>query len=74
MRVLVVAPHADDETLGAGGVMARYAAEGHDVIVAVMTGHGEKGPHPLFAREAWTVVREEARRAYSILGVKDVLF
>lgn len=74
MRVLVVAPHADDETLGAGGVIARYAAEGHEVFVAVMTGHGEKGPHPVFPRETWTVVREEAREAYKILGVKDMFF
>jgi LmbE family N-acetylglucosaminyl deacetylase len=74
MRVLVVAPHADDESLGAGGVMARYAAEGHDVFVAVMTGHGESAPHPIFPREVWTVVRAEARRAFSILGVKDVFF
>jgi LmbE family N-acetylglucosaminyl deacetylase len=71
---LVVAPHADDETLGAGGVMARYAAEGHDVFVAVMTGHGEKGPHPVFPAESWHIVRAEARRAYEILGVKDVFF
>lgn len=74
MRVLVVAPHADDETLGAGGVIARYAAESHEVFVAVMTGHGEKDPHPIFPREAWTMVRAEAGRAYDILGVKDVLF
>jgi LmbE family N-acetylglucosaminyl deacetylase len=74
LRVLVVSPHADDETLGAGGVMARYAAEGHDVFVAVMTGHGDNAPHPLWPREVWSTVREEARRAYAILRVKDVLF
>ena len=35
MRVLVVAPHADDETIGVGGAIARYASEGHHIVVAV---------------------------------------
>lgn len=35
MNVLVVAPHADDETIGAGGTMLRYRAEGHNVDLVV---------------------------------------
>ncbi len=34
---LVLAPHPDDEVLGAGGAMARWAREGHTVHVAVVT-------------------------------------
>lgn len=74
MKVLVVAPHADDETLGAGGTIARLAGEGHDVVVAVLTGFGEREPHPLWDREYWDVIRGEARRAYEVLGVSEVLF
>jgi len=33
MRVLVIAPHPDDEILGCGGTMARRIAEGHEVYV-----------------------------------------
>ncbi len=73
MRILVVAPHADDEVLGVGGTMARYADLGHDVIVAIMTGHGEDGPHPLFPKSAWDVVRAEAKEAHAILGVKETI-
>ncbi|MFE0023384.1 PIG-L deacetylase family protein [Amycolatopsis sp. NPDC059021] len=36
-RVLVVAPHPDDETLGCGGTIARLAAEGVDVHVLAVT-------------------------------------
>lgn len=36
-RTLVVAPHPDDEVLGAGGTIARLAAEGEEVFVAVVT-------------------------------------
>lgn len=32
MRVLVVSPHPDDETLGAGGTIARLTAEGNEVF------------------------------------------
>ncbi len=73
MNVLVIAPHADDETLGLGGTIARYAAEGHHVVVAVLTGHGA-GTHPIWPVEAWTRVRGEAAQAMEILGVRDLLF
>lgn len=32
MRTLVVSPHPDDETLGAGGTIARLTAEGNEVF------------------------------------------
>jgi len=36
MTVLVVAAHPDDEVLGCGGTMARLAAEGQDVKIAIV--------------------------------------
>jgi LmbE family N-acetylglucosaminyl deacetylase len=35
--MLVIAPHPDDETLGAGGLIARQRMRGTDVIVAAVT-------------------------------------
>ncbi|MBT1062892.1 PIG-L family deacetylase [Bowmanella sp. Y26] len=35
--VLIVAPHADDETLGCGGSILRYIAEGHSVHWLLIT-------------------------------------
>lgn len=72
-KVLVIAPHADDETLGVGGSIAKHAAAGDEVYVAVITGHGE-APHPLWPREAWDTVRAEARYAAAILGVHELSF
>jgi LmbE family N-acetylglucosaminyl deacetylase len=66
--VLVVAPHADDETLGAGGSIARFVAAGRQVTVALMTGHGSD-PHPLFSPEAIDRVRAEFQVAMDRLGV-----
>ena len=68
-RILVIAPHADDETLGVGGTIARRATEGHEVHVAVVTGHGG-GTHPLWPVTVWDTVRAEARRATAILGAQ----
>jgi LmbE family N-acetylglucosaminyl deacetylase len=72
-RILVVAPHADDETLGVGGTIARRAAEGCEVHVAVVTGHG-KTPHPLWPSTSWDRIRAEARRAVEIIGVHQLHF
>lgn len=72
-KILIISPHADDEVLGVGGTIARFAEEGHEVTVAIMTGHGE-GPHPLWPRESWDKVRTEALMAHKILGVSRTLF
>ena len=37
MKILVVAPHADDEVLGCGGMIVRRVREGHAVDVVVVT-------------------------------------
>lgn len=38
-KVIVVAPHPDDETLGVGGTIAKLSKEGHEVHVLVVSGH-----------------------------------
>lgn len=74
MKVLVIAPHADDEALGVGGTIARYAQEGHDVIVAVLTGHGDEQAHPIWPEHSWDRVRQEAKEAHAVLGVNRTVF
>jgi len=39
-RTLVIAPHADDDVLGCGGIMARLASRGREVHVLFMTVDG----------------------------------
>jgi LmbE family N-acetylglucosaminyl deacetylase len=36
LTILVLAAHPDDEVLGCGGTIARYAREGHDVHIAIL--------------------------------------
>lgn len=72
-KILVVAPHADDETLGAGGLIHRLVKAGSDVTVAVMTGRGG-GSHPLFEDEVFTRVRSEFDQAMGVLNVSRTVF
>jgi len=73
-RVVVAAPHPDDEVLGCAGVMCWLAEQGHSVeIVAVTEGeasHADSAlitPHELVGRR-----RREQRRALAVLGLDDV--
>lgn len=64
-RALVIAPHPDDEVLGAGGTIARLADQGCEVHVAVVT----RGRPPLFSAEMADRVRAEAEAAHAELKV-----
>ena len=70
MNILVVAPHPDDEVLGCGGTIAKYADNGDDVYVAIVT----KGEEPLFKVEQVVDVRNECLKADKFLGVKETIF
>ena len=69
-RVLVIAPHPDDEILGCGGTMLKYIAAGHEVYVCIVT----KGCLPLFSPENVEKTRSEARICHQNIGVKKTFF
>jgi LmbE family N-acetylglucosaminyl deacetylase len=80
LRLMAVLAHPDDESLGLGGVLARYAAEGVEVTVVTAT-RGERGRYrgerdgPLHpGPEALARIREaELRAATRVLGVRETL-
>ncbi|MFP3947435.1 MAG: PIG-L deacetylase family protein [Longimicrobiales bacterium] len=77
LRLTCVLAHPDDETLGTGGILARYGDEGVETSLITAT-RGDAGryrtpdtPHP--GREALGRIREkELRAAADVLGVRDV--
>lgn len=74
-RVLAVAPHPDDETLGLGGTLAAHAQAGDEVDVLVVCSGVEGDPEGYFDREELPALREaECREACRILGVREVEF
>jgi LmbE family N-acetylglucosaminyl deacetylase len=79
---MAVLAHPDDESLGLGGTIAKYASEGVDVFLLTAT-RGDGGryrthrpgdaQHP--GADALAAIRErELCAAASVLGVKDVAF
>lgn len=70
MKVLVFAPHPDDEVLGAGGTLSRMAGAGHTVTVAIVTSTWA----PLFSPDFQRTAQQEARAANDILGTSELLF
>jgi len=66
MRIIVFAPHNDDEVLGVGGTIAKYSASGHEVFVCEVT-RGDSD-------ETVNMIRSEALNAHKILGVKETIF
>lgn len=72
-KVIVVAPHADDEILGCGATMARHVKEGDEVYVIIAT-NASKGAPELFNEEGIEKVRNEALRAHECLGLKGTFF
>jgi LmbE family N-acetylglucosaminyl deacetylase len=73
-RVLVLAPHPDDETLGCGGSLRILRNEGRAVMVLFLT-KGEKAVDDPENRERHAAERErEARKALEILGISEFAF
>jgi LmbE family N-acetylglucosaminyl deacetylase len=76
MVVVAIGAHPDDE-LYAGGLLARYASEGHAVYI-VTTTRGEGGPlgdPPVTDRANLAAVRQaEGRAAARFLGAREVRY
>jgi len=77
LRLMAVHAHPDDESSKGAATMAKYVAEGVDVLVVTCTG-GERGSvlNPKLDRpEIWeniaAIRREEMERAREILGVRQ---
>lgn len=69
-KVLVFAPHPDDEILGCGGTMIKHIDAGEEVYVCIVT----KGCLPLFPPEGTEKTRSEARACHQYIGVKKTFF
>ena len=67
-RILVFAPHPDDEVLGCGGTIVRRIKEGYDVYIVFMTDGGSSHPN-IYSTELKAVRQQEAKDAARILGV-----
>ncbi len=76
LRLMAVHAHPDDESSKGAATLARYADEGHRVMVVTLTG-GERGDIlnpamdlPDVHGRIWEIRRDEMAKAASILGVE----
>ena len=74
MNIFIVAAHPDDEILGCGGSMAKWAREGHEVRALIMA-EGATSRAKYRDRELHTdelsMLAKSAKKASDILGVKS---
>ncbi|HEY5638466.1 MAG TPA: PIG-L family deacetylase [Dehalococcoidia bacterium] len=75
-KLLCILAHPDDESLGLGGILARYAAEGVETFLVTATrgeqgwfGPPEENPGPT---ELGIIREKELREAAEILGISEV--
>lgn len=72
-HLVVFAAHPDDETLGAGGLIARAVADGVEVTVVIVTDGAGDPAAPADVRRTVAAVRApEAEAAMTELGVDDL--
>jgi LmbE family N-acetylglucosaminyl deacetylase len=77
---MAVLAHPDDESLGVGGTLAKYAAEGTDVFVLTATrgesgrfqGHRPGDPQHPGAAVLASIREAELRAAAAVLGIRGV--
>jgi len=71
MRVLVIAPHMDDEVLGMGATIARHVKEGDEVLVCCVA---HRVYNHQFNEAKNRVEMDCARWAKDVLGYKEIRF
>lgn len=78
LKLMCILAHPDDESLGTGGILARYAAEGIEthLITATRGEHGWFGAEDAYpGPKALGALREaELRTAADVLGIHSVSF
>ena len=72
-RILVLAPHPDDEAIGCGGALLRHGQQ-EDVVQVVFLTSGEKGGHGRAEADTKSRREGEARSAAHILGLQSIEF
>ena len=70
MKILIVAPHPDDEVLGCGGTIAEYVGQGDEVHLCIVT----KACFPDWSEEFIKNRPKEIKKSNKILGIKKTYF
>ena len=73
-RVVLFAPHPDDEAIGCGGTLARLRRAGCEITVVVVTDGAQGDPEGYAEGDVVAVRRGELEAALKVLGVEGVRY
>jgi N-acetylglucosamine malate deacetylase 1 len=69
-KVLIIAPHPDDEVLGCGGAIKKLTSQNNEVWILIMT----RGKEGMYSEQRILNVRQEAINAHKLLNVSGTRF
>ena len=69
-KVLVIAPHLDDETIALGGTIRKFTKARIDVNTIIVGGHLP----PIYNKKNYIITKKESQKALKILGVKQAYY
>lgn len=72
-KILMIAPHPDDEVLGCGGTLALLRQRGCDIKVVIVTDGGAGDPLG-YSRDVRHTRQQESIAAMRLMGIEDVVF
>ena len=70
MKILIIAPHPDDEVLGCGGTIVKHVSSGDEVYLCIVT----KAYPPDWSEDEIPRRKQEVLKANEILGIKKTYF
>ncbi|MFH1968247.1 MAG: PIG-L deacetylase family protein [bacterium] len=70
MKILIIAPHPDDEVLGCGGTIKNYSKKGNEVYLCIVT----CAYAPDWSEEFIKNRKKEIKASNKILGIKKTVF
>jgi len=70
MKILIIAPHPDDEVLGCGGTIKKHSNQGDDVYLCIVT----KAYTPDWTQEFIDNRKKNIDCSNKILGIKETFF
>lgn len=72
-RVLILAPHVDDESIGAGAALLKHARNGDEITCAYIT-DGSASDTDLSRDAIVSLRKEEAQKIKEFIGLKEIIF
>jgi LmbE family N-acetylglucosaminyl deacetylase len=72
-KILVIAPHCDDEILGCGATINKYFNLGHQITALILT-NSHIGAPELYTKNKINLIRDQTLKAHKKIGINKTIF